>query len=518
MASYRYLILLLLFIISACAQVGTITGGGPDASAPKPISEKVVPLNGSTNFHGNHLEIPFDEFFKLKNPAENIVMVPPHAKINARFKGKTLLLDWDDTLNPNTTYAIYLNSAIQDLTESNDSIIQYVFSTGDVLDTLSYRIQLRDAWTNKPVTKATVILFDKNTLELKSFASTDSKGFAQMNYLRSGEYTISAFKDLNSDLEYQKNEPVAFAIDEEITLLESRIDSIPYRMFTPILDPKITTKQFIGPNTYVIAANRSLLGASFTINQTSISEENLIYHSTDSVQLFWNTDSITKAEITVDSEFFNDTISLRFSENTVNSPLLFKSINRTNTFAPSDTVGFILNDLITSVDTSLIKIKNSLDSTALNTYNYSIQKNKLYFIFDKADLSRLAFEFLPEAISGIRSQIGLNEFIITLNPQRKYGTIDLNLSYYHGPIIVQTIKDGTFLFETTISSPTDSFKLNELAPGQYTFIIVEDENGNGKWDVGDYTARTQPETLDVFSTPTKVRANWEVVVELIPSE
>ena len=66
MASYRYLILLLLFIISTCAQVGTITGGGPDASAPKPISEKVVPLNGSTNFHGNHLEIPFDEFFKLK--------------------------------------------------------------------------------------------------------------------------------------------------------------------------------------------------------------------------------------------------------------------------------------------------------------------------------------------------------------------------------------------------------------------------------------------------------------------
>lgn len=518
MAGYRYLIFILLFVISSCAQVGTITGGGPDASAPKPISEKVVPLNGSTNFHGNHVEIPFDEFFKLKNPAENIVMVPPHAKINASFKGKTLLLDWDDTLKSNTTYAIYLNSAIQDLTESNDSIIQYVFSTGDVLDTLSYRIQLKDAWTNKPVAKATVILSDKNTLELKSFASTDSKGYAQMNYLRAGEYTISAFRDLNSDLEYQNNEPVAFAIDKDITLLESRFDSIAYRMFTPILDPKITTKQFVGPNTYTIAANRSLLGASFTINQTAISEKELIYHSSDSVQLFWNTDSITKVEITVENEFFNDTISLRFSENTANAPLQFNSINRTNTYAPSDTVGFMLNDLITSVDTSLIQIKNLVDSNVLNKYSYSIQKNKLYFVFDKTELSRLAFEFKPEAIGGIRSQLDAEEFIITLNPERKYGAIDLNLSYYHSSIIVQTIKDGKPIFSTPISSPTDSYKLNELAPGQYTFIIIEDENNNGKWDVGDYVTRRQPETLNVFSTPTKVRANWEVVVELIPSE
>jgi hypothetical protein len=194
------------------------------------------------------------------------------------------------------------------------------------------------------------------------------------------------------------------------------------------------------------------------------------------------------------------------------------SIDKTNTYAPSDTIGFILNDLITSVDTSLIQIKNLVDSTVIDNYNYIIQKNKLFFLFDKTELSRLSIAFNPEAIRGIRSQLGLSEFIITLNPQRKYGTIDLNLSYYHTPIIVQTIKNGKLLFETPVQSPSDSFKLSELTPGQYTFIIIEDENNNGKWDVGDYATRTQPETLDVFSTPTKVRANWEVVVELIPSE
>ncbi len=518
MADYRYLIFILLFIVTSCAQVGTITGGGPDVSAPKPLKEKVDPLNGSTNFDKNHIEMPFDEFFKLKSPSENIVMIPPHARINASYKGKTLLLDWQDTLEENTTYAIYLNGAIQDLTESNDSIIQYVFSTGEVLDTLSYGIQVRDAWTNKPVSKTTVILYDFFTKELKSFASTDSKGYAELNYLRPGEYSLAVFKDLNSDMEYQDHEPVAFSSNDQITLLENRVDSVPFRLFTPVLEPKISTKQFLGPNSYIIAANRPLSNVEFTINDEQISIDNMIYHAADSVQLFWNSEGVTKAEITVKNTVFNDTLSLRYSKNSANAPLIFSSANRTNTYAPSDTVAFKLNDLITSVDTSLIQIQNLLDSTKFTEYTISINKSTLFFHFDKSDISRLQFKFSPNAIGAIRDSLGAKEFIINLNPDRKYGSINLNLNYYQSPIVLQTIKDGSMIKETPIPVPTESFKLNELVPGQYTFIIIDDKNGNGNWDVGDFETRIQPETLDVFSTPTKVRSNWEVDVELIPSE
>jgi uncharacterized protein (DUF2141 family) len=518
MAGYRYLVFILLFIVASCAQVGVITGGGQDLSAPEPIKKRASPINGATNFSGTHVEIPFNEFFKLKNPANNIVMVPPHAKINATFKGKTLRLDWTDTLQKNTTYAIYLNHALQDLNESNDSMIQYVFSTGDILDSLSYRIQVKNAWTNKPVAKAMVILRDKFTQKLVSFSSTNSRGFAEMNYLRAGEYTISAFQDLNADMEYQNHEPIAFSLNDQVVLLKSHVDSIPYRLYAPVLEPKITTKKFVGPNSFIVAANRSLLNTEFTINETPIEESKRIYHTADSVQLFWNATGTTNVGITVQNAFFDDTLFLRYSENTTNSPLRLTSISKSNAYAPTDTVGFLLNDLILSADTSLIQIQNLVDSTFVNDHTLSVYKDKLHLLFDKTGLSRLLITFNPNAIHSINDSLNSTEFIVTLSPDHRYGAIDLNLNYYQCPIVVKAFKDGGVSQEFPIGSPSESFKLTELAPGKYTFIVIADLNGNGKWDVGDYATRKQPETLDVFSTPIRVRANWEVAVELIPAE
>lgn len=518
MVGYRYIIFFSILILTSCAQVGTITGGDQDTNAPKPIADKVVPQNGSTNFNGNHVEMPFDEFFQLNNPNENVVMVPPHAKVNAGFKGKTLFLDWEDTLQENTTYAIYLNNAIKDLTEGNDSIIQYVFSTGDVLDTLFYEIQVRDAWSNKPVSNAIVVLYDKGTDELKSFAATNNNGIASLNYLKAGEYKLLAFKDENGDLEYQEHEAVAFDESEGFTLLESRVDSIAYRMFSPILEPKITTKSFIGPNSYFIAANRSLENTSFTINGINIPKEQQMFLAEDSVQLFWNTDTVTKAEIIVKNETFNDTISLRYSKRTTQAPLLLSSVNKSNIYAPSEPVAFQLNDLISSVDTSLIEILNIDDSTLIKNYNTNVTGNKISFELNKTDLSRLRFEFKTNSVVGMRDSLSKIPFVISLNPARKYGSINLNLSYYERPIILQTIKDNKLVSEVAIEAPSKDYLIEELAPGQYTFIVVEDDNTNGKWDVGNLEDRSQPETLDVYSTPTKVRANWEVELELIPAE
>ena len=517
MVSYRYLIFFSIFLVS-CAQVGTITGGDQDVNAPKPISEKVSPKNGTTNFNTNHIEIPFDEFFSLNSANENVVMVPPHASISTSYKGKTLILDWEDTLQENTTYAIYLNNAIKDLSEGNDSIIQYVFSTGDELDTLYYEIEVRDAWSNKPISKAIVVLYDKETDELKSFAATNSAGIASLNYLRAGEYKLLAFKDENGDLEHQDHEAIAFDESESFTLLESRVDSNAYRMFVPELDPKITSKRFVGPNSYFIAANRSLENSSFSINGFDIPINKQLFHTEDSVQLFWNSDTVTKAEIIVQNDTFNDTLSLRYSKNTTEAPLLLTSLNRNNIYPPSENVTFLLNDFITSVDTSLIEIQKVEDSTIVRNYAVTFVDNACIFELDKTDLSKIRVVFEENAIVGLRDSLSKIPFVITLNEARKYGAIKLNLSYYQQPIILQTIRDSKVIDEMTIKSPPEELLLEELSPGQYTFIVIEDDNSNGKWDVGNLSNRTQAETIDVFSTPTKVRANWEIELELIPAE
>ena len=89
-----------IFLLFSCAQVGRISGGDVDTFAPKPVKEKTIPKFMSTNFKGSHVEICFDEFFRLTNPVENVVIVPPHADIRTSYKGKKLFLDWKDSLDP----------------------------------------------------------------------------------------------------------------------------------------------------------------------------------------------------------------------------------------------------------------------------------------------------------------------------------------------------------------------------------------------------------------------------------
>ena len=84
----KYVIILLVVFLSSCAQVGRISGGPEDRVAPKPIEDKMVPLNATTNFTGNEITIPFDEYFTLANPLQNIQMVPPHAQVTASVKKK----------------------------------------------------------------------------------------------------------------------------------------------------------------------------------------------------------------------------------------------------------------------------------------------------------------------------------------------------------------------------------------------------------------------------------------------
>jgi hypothetical protein len=45
-------------------------------------------------------------------------------------------------------------------------------------------------------------------------------------------------------------------------------------------------------------------------------------------------------------------------------------------------------------------------------------------------------------------------------------------------------------------------------------FVIDDKNNNGRWDTGDLKESIQPEQVYLFSTPSKVRANWEIEVEL----
>ena len=69
------IVLSIALLLGACAQVEPLSGGEQDRIAPKPNMEKMSPPNGSTNYSGNQISIPFDEFIRLNNPGENIIVI-----------------------------------------------------------------------------------------------------------------------------------------------------------------------------------------------------------------------------------------------------------------------------------------------------------------------------------------------------------------------------------------------------------------------------------------------------------
>ena len=92
------------------------------------------------------------------------------------------------------------------------------------------------------------------------------------------------------------------------------------------------------------------------------------------------------------------------------------------------------------------------------------------------------------------------------------------MSYYNTPVILHVLQSGRTIRTITPKTSLENFMISELEPGDYSFRVIIDENSNGHWDTGDKAEYLQPEKVDVYSTPTKVRANWEVEVTLIPNK
>ena len=95
-----------LLLFSNCAKKGA-PSGGPKDSIP-PIIIRSNPENYSINFNGDEIRIYFDEYIKLKDLQQNLIISPPleyQPIITPLSTSKVLKIKILDTLKPNTTYS-----------------------------------------------------------------------------------------------------------------------------------------------------------------------------------------------------------------------------------------------------------------------------------------------------------------------------------------------------------------------------------------------------------------------------
>ena len=162
MFRYIFTLLFITLFLSSCAKRATITGGLKDTIAP--VMKQSFPPNYTTNFEGNEIKIVFDEYIKLKDLNKQLIVSPPMQRqpiITPTTASKTLTIKILDSLKPNTTYSFNFGKSIQDNNEGNPyQQFKYVFSTGNIIDSLKVRGQVLDAYDKDVEAFVSVMLYE----------------------------------------------------------------------------------------------------------------------------------------------------------------------------------------------------------------------------------------------------------------------------------------------------------------------------------------------------------------------
>ena len=194
--------------------------GGPYDETP-PVLDVVQSPNNQTSFDKKKFNIWFDEFIKLDNPNEKVIVSPPQTEMpNIRADGKRIRVELFDDLQPNTTYTIDFSDAVQDNNEGNPmGLFTYSFSTGEVIDSMEVSGTVLDASNLEPVKGILVGLYPSDSIADTTFRTkpllrvgrTNGSGKFTIKGVADGSYRAYALKDMDGNYMYtQKAEMLAF--------------------------------------------------------------------------------------------------------------------------------------------------------------------------------------------------------------------------------------------------------------------------------------------------------------------
>lgn len=235
----------IIAIISSCARMGSPDGGWYDEQPPRIV--KTTPENGGTNINDTKIVIYFDEFVKIENPTENVIISPPQIEqADIKGRGKNILVSLKDSLKENTTYTIDFSNSITDNNENNPlGNYTFYFSTGDEIDTLQVSGYIIDASNNEAMSGILVGLYmiDEENDSTKHgrfmkdpmlrVSRTDADGHFTIKGVKEGKYRIYALKDMDNNFMFTPQSGEMMAFNDEV-LIPSVFDD--YRQDTTMLD------------------------------------------------------------------------------------------------------------------------------------------------------------------------------------------------------------------------------------------------------------------------------------------
>ena len=551
-------VFLFVALVAGCAKQGMPTGGPKDTQPPK--VQRSLPDSRTLSFADNQFYIEFDEYVVLKDADNNVLVSPPlKNKPEIKTKGRGVQVKIKDTLAENTTYLFQFKDAIADFNEGNLlPSLEYVFSTGSYIDSMTVRGRVVDALTFKPREEA-VSVWLMSLAEAERFMTTygdssapapklayatrcNKDGSFVFNYMAPGKYRIFAVVDENKNRQIEPGESVAFAMDEVESknmkdsvmvdsVQRSAADTEPVELliFTPNTDKqRVTGGDFT-------AAGKVRLTTLLPMEAPVVDAggEEVMWRlnaKRDTLTLWTLREKCDSLRLVVsDRSGIADTLQLRWrpkrgkgtamSQMQLGGGFEMKLNNKTLPFY--DTLSLVFNTPLggeSGARDSLVQVKFLKDSSVVYcaaVVDSSLMSARIVYDFKQGEKYKVAIA--KDCFKDIygRGNDSLST-AVSVTKAEEYGNLtvevrDSTLLLPPDYITIVQLLDEKEAVVASENAFANVFKtpFPHLKPGKYRVRAIVDKNRNGKWDTGDFAAGIQPERVVYLPKTLDIRANWD---------
>ena len=533
LAFVTFVVFITLGMFQRCAQTASPPGGKKDTLAPKIVTS--IPLNKSKNYTGKKIELNFNEYVTIRSLNQELLITPNVGTYETRIRPTGVTLILDSALHKNTTYTFNFRNAIEDMSERNKGQnIKLVFSTGSDIDSLQISGQVKQLETNKKLESILVGLYPyTDTLRIDQakpyyFTKTDTSGNYLIENIASGKYYMAAFNDVNNNLIYNSNkEAVDFITQNFIDLTKNHIQD--FKIALQNLDP-------LKINKTTSTAKSVLYELSRGVKAIEIQPKTLAFQIEGNRNLRFyvgnveHQDTVRISATVTDSlnRVTNLALKLKFrepnkKEKVVNTPLRMEIFPPSNQFlSPEDSIVIKFPKPIALINTKAISFVTGpneeiqLPDDAYKWNNYvnelSIQRGYLPL------RNRFELKFAKHAFVSVEKDSS-QAFTQTFEFQdlENYGSISGSINSTKNKHVFQLIKSDTkALAYQQIGEK--SFNFPHVEPGLYELRAIEDRNGNGLWDLGNFKTKEKPESIYFFPNKIKLKANFQISDVLISTQ
>jgi len=459
-------------IVSSCANVVSPSGGPVDKTPPEVIQSS--PENYSVFYQGQRIRIWFDEFVKLDNITQKLLVSPPMgANPEIRLKGKSVIIEPADTFRANTTYSFFFADAIKDITENNPIPgFTFVVSTGSYVDSLSVKGIVMDAWTMKPVDLAYVMLYDdlNNSVPIKEkpiyISQTDKQGMFSIKNLRPGTYRMFALLDLNYNFLFdQPNEQIAFLDTFISPVYEPPLKRSIKATDSISIDPANTDQKVMGTGMDSLQPKPSRKRIENEPKDTMGGDIKIMIDSLDTNRIALPTDSVHSDSISDTKPDFLKYTLYMFEHKDERQALLSSTYSRKGLLSltfklPVDSLHF--NDLEGDFHSSPRLIEYNITRDTLFVWMPELNQDSLKtVIMDKAkeiDTLRMALKLRTQSSGGRqRTSSSATDSILTIKPMFASGVVPWfsKLGFVCSSPLNSIQKDKFIMYEDSVVVPLD---------------------------------------------------------------